>query len=161
MNFTLIAIYEGSQAACKQLKNAIKKIEEELNLPLKIYLLPSDTEFTAKFIDSSESYAFISSQHDIQKVHFQNIYFAETDGHQMILHCTEGPVIYNGSMKKLEQLFADQSFFRCNNSYLVNIHHIEHIISEANRYAIILSSGDKIPLSRTKRKTLLQKLSIR
>ena len=41
-------------------------------------------------------------------------------------------------------------FFRCNNSYIVNLNYVASIVPEGDRYNIRLTTGEVIPLSRSR-----------
>lgn len=81
------------------------------------------------------------------------VYF-EVQGRKIYIHQSNGKIIdYYDKLDDLEQRI-DGHFFRCHRSYLVNIEYIRG----CNAGQLMLSQGDKIPVSRLRERDLRQAL---
>lgn len=81
------------------------------------------------------------------------VYF-EVQGRKIYIHQSNGKITdYYDKLNDLEQRI-DGRFFRCHRSYLVNIEYIRG----CNAGQVILSQGDKIPVSRLRERDLTQAL---
>ncbi len=92
------------------------------------------------------------------KLYFHKIRFIETNHRQLIFHYGNESLLYNGTLHDFEEKLAEHHFFRCNHSFIVNIRYIEKIVKDINRYSLHLVTGEVIPLSRDKKKVLLEML---
>lgn len=80
--------------------------------------------------------------------------YVETQVHHTIYHTTDGLYDAVGSLKKLEEQLAGESFARCNNGYLVNLRYVRAVNDET-----VLVGEDALRISRTRRKDFLRQLS--
>ena len=82
------------------------------------------------------------------------IVYCEVQGRKIYIHQSDGKITdYYDKLNDLEQRI-DGRFFRCHRSYLVNIEYIRG----CNAGQVILSQGDKIPVSRLRERDLTQAL---
>lgn len=82
-----------------------------------------------------------------------------------IIHCTaegsysklflvhERPLIVSKNLKELETQLPKAQFFRTHRSHLINLAQVKSFL-HANDSSVIVSNGDKIPVSRRRRKPL-------
>lgn len=105
-------------------------------------------------------YIWISNQQGIYKLYLNKLRYIETSNRKLIFHYRSEQISYNGQLTDFQKKLSDD-FFRCNNSYIVNINYIEQIIPDISRYKIYLVTGEHIPLSRSKKKKLTEILKIR
>ena len=82
------------------------------------------------------------------------IYLESVDGTTYAY--TEGEVLQAGiSLAGAEAEFAEDGFFRCSKSMVINIYHIERLKSEAgNRIDAMMTGGEHVIISRRYAKTL-------
>ena len=106
-----------------------------------------------------EPYQLCISQKGIRKLYYRKLRYIETGNRQLIFHYDNDVISYFGCLSDLEDKLAHQNFFRCNNSYLVNILYIEEIIPDMHRYKIRLITGEELPLSRNKKNELIKLIS--
>ena len=66
--------------------------------------------------------------------------------------------VLSKKLKDVEELIDNPNFFRVHNSYLVNINCIKEYVKSDGQY-IVLEDGKTIPVSRTKKHTLMQALN--
>ena len=82
------------------------------------------------------------------------VYYIEMYNHHTIFHTEDGVFDSTGSLKKLEEQLAGQNFVRCNNGYLVNLRHVRGVEG-----GDVVVGGDRLLISRTRRKAFLQRMS--
>lgn len=88
------------------------------------------------------------------RVDAENIYYVESNGHNMIYHTTQGDYEAVATMKEIEESLAGMHFFRASKWYLINLTHVEGF---QDGYARL--SGTSLVVSRAKRKDFLEALT--
>lgn len=73
------------------------------------------------------------------------IYYAESQNHKVILHTDKGIIEYYGKISDLETKLQGR-FFRIHKGYLVNMSYIDRY----SKTAVILTNKDELPLSKYK-----------
>lgn len=107
-----------------------------------------------------EPFLWVSNRDGYFKLFYSRLRYVETENRHLAFHY-EGQVIRQaGRISNCVELLPEEFFFRCNNSYIVNLHYIHHIVPEGNRYGIHLITGEVLPLSRSRYRKLLSLLSI-
>ena len=86
-------------------------------------------------------------------IDIHDILYCEVFNHQVIIHTMQDNYDYSGSLDMLENEL-DGGFFRCHRSYIINM---RCVIGREEGVAII-SSGDRILVSRRKQTEFMQKL---
>lgn len=104
----------------------------------------------------SEPYLLFSCQRGIHKMYYRKLRYIETGNRQLIFHYDGEQFTHIGTLLDYEKELCPKTFFRCNNSYLVNIAYVEDILPDSHRYKIRLITGEEIPLSRNKKKELIE-----
>ena len=74
-----------------------------------------------------------------------NIYYLESQKHKIVLYTKDGELEYYAKIGELEEELQEH-FCRINKGYLVNLSYVD----EYSRTEIILTNGDKLPLSKYK-----------
>ena len=85
-------------------------------------------------------------------MYYRKLRYIETGRRQLIFHYDGEEIFHLGTLLDFEKELSSKTFFRCNNSYLVNVTYIEEILPDAHRYKIRLVTGEEFPLSRSKKK---------
>lgn len=82
-----------------------------------------------------------------------SLIYIESFGHTLIYHTNEGnyKVRDKTNMRTLEDKLVSHGFSRCNVSYLVNLSYL----SEIDNNEVVLQNGERLPISRTKKKEFL------
>lgn len=89
-------------------------------------------------------------------VPFSEIVYSEVYGRKIYLHLLNGETVdYYNRLDELEKCL-DSRFFRCHRSYLVNLDYV----NGHSKGAIMLSDGEKIPVSRLREQELTKELLI-
>lgn len=87
------------------------------------------------------------------------ILYCKSDGNYTEVFFTNNEKeLISKKIKDIELMINNSLFFRIHNSYLVNINHIREFVKSDGQY-IILDDSTNLPVSRSKRKELQEKLS--
>lgn len=113
---------------CKALDRAMNRIEE-----------------------SSGKSLFIQTMSWCKSVRLSTIYYCEVINRKIYLHTDKGVVDYYGKIEELEKQL-DYRFVRCHRSYLLNL---DYLYEYADGQ-IQLQNGEKIPVSRLRRREFMQ-----
>ena len=81
--------------------------------------------------------------------------YAEVRNHNVELHLKKETLTCYTSIAELEESLSGFGFFRCHKSYLVNLRRIRKV----SGYDILLDNGETIPLSKRRRKELMDELA--
>ena len=106
----------------------------------------------------SKPYLWISNQQGDYKLYLHKLQSIETINRKLVFHYGNEQIYHNGNLADIQQKLPTD-FFRCNNSYIVNINYIEQIMQDISRYKISLITGEMLPLSRNKKRELKKLLS--
>ena len=105
-------------------------------------------------------YIWISDRKNTYKLYLHKLRYIETINRQLLFHYDDKQIVHHGKLVDFEHLLPSETFFRCNNSFLVNINYIDSVQTDISRYSIHLITGERIPLSRDKKRELLKMISI-
>ena len=83
-----------------------------------------------------------------------NIFYIESQGHNLIFHTASGNYESVGTMKEVEEKLADMNFFRGNKGYLLNLAHVEGI-----QDGCAMVKGEQLLLSRARKKDFMEALT--
>ena len=91
-----------------------------------------------------------------KRLALDQLYYVEVFNHTLTYHTPEGTFSATGShtITKLEKELTSDSFFRCNNCYLVNPKYVVSI----DKDSICMSNGKILPISRSRRKEFMNAL---
>jgi two-component system LytT family response regulator len=90
-------------------------------------------------------------------LHPDELVYCESDGNYSTLYLSDGKkILLTQKLKTVEEKLAPHSFFRVHNSFIINLNKIKeyHKADEM----ILLEGGEKIPVSRQKKSTFLDKI---
>ena len=113
------------------------------------FLIPKTTNdplAVKKLILPSNDGLLIIPENEINFVRSDNIY--------AYIHNGKEKYFTTSALKEIESLLDPNLFFRCHRSYIVNLNSIIKIVKHQNCY-LILSNGSEIPVSRNKKKDLI------
>lgn len=85
----------------------------------------------------------------VKRFALSSVYFVEVIGHFLTYHTVDGDFRAYGQLSKLERELADKNFYRCQNSYLINLKYVTEI--KAN---YVMVRDVEIPISRNKHKKM-------
>ena len=91
-------------------------------------------------------------------VDIDEILYCKSDGNYTeVFFTNQEKVLLSKKIKDVELLLNSSFFFRTHNSYLVNTTHIREFVKTDGQY-IILDDGSNLPVSRAKKRNLLDQL---
>ncbi|WP_449619699.1 LytR/AlgR family response regulator transcription factor [Robertmurraya sp. Marseille-Q9965] len=99
-------------------------------------------------------YITIKVKGRVQRFNISDIYYVESQGHNLIFSSKAGDFIATGTMKELEKELSNFHFFRGNKGYLINLEHVEGM----NDCCAIVK-GKELIISRNKKKSFMEALS--
>lgn len=88
------------------------------------------------------------------KVDENSIYYIEINNHNIVYHTEKGDFTSYGTMKLVEKTLSKNQFFRCNSGYLVNLKHISKVAGNE----VIIVNGDRLVISRARKKEFLERI---
>jgi two-component system, LytTR family, response regulator len=92
---------------------------------------------------------------NIHLVEIQNITYCESDGCYTFVHTITGEkIMVSRTLKEFDDMLSGSSFYRAHKSFLINLSHIIRFEKQEGGY-IILTNGEKVPVSFRKREELL------
>lgn len=97
-----------------------------------------------------EPFLWLSSKKGLFKIYYTKLRFIETEDRHLLFHYDGLKLCYTGKISGCIDTLPENLFFRCNNSYIVNLKYIKSIVPDGNRYNIHLITGEIIPLSRSR-----------
>lgn len=93
---------------------------------------------------------FIQKGDYLKRISSRKLWFVEVMDHYLIYHTQEGTFREIGRMKDMETQLCDYDFFRCSNSYLINLRFVREIDEDE-----VTVGDEKVPISRRRKKELL------
>lgn len=90
-----------------------------------------------------------------KKVSSHEIKYIESFKHDIFIHTIEGTYKIRETLKSMEEKLKDYTFYRCHNSYLVNLDYVEAIEKEN-----VIIDGKRIGISRSRKKDFMNALTI-
>lgn len=99
-------------------------------------------------------YLIASTRSAFKKVAIDDIYYIESQGHDIYIHTREGIVPTGGTLKGLEEKLAGKHFCRCNNGYLVNLEYVDRI-----QDGMAVVGKDELTISRPRKKAFMEELA--
>lgn len=145
IRFTISKIPENNRDALIQhIRNSVHDYDAQLQIDIAV----------------SEPFLWLTTRKGHFKLYYSKCRFIETDGRSLIFHCEGSILRKNGKISSILEKLPDRLFFLCNNSYIVNLNYINVIIPDGDRYSILLRTGEKLPLSRSRYQECLSALNI-
>lgn len=92
----------------------------------------------------------------VKRVDQHSIYYVESQGHYIDFLTKNGRFTLIDSMKNIEQKLDPKRFFRCNNSYIINFEHVDHIDKAAG---VAYIGETPIQISRSRKKECVEKFT--
>lgn len=89
------------------------------------------------------------------RVDISQIYYIESQKHNIQIHTEKGDYLTAGPLKKMEAALSSKGFSKCHNAYLVNLLHVSGILQND----VLLSTDETLPVSRARKKAFLSDLT--
>lgn len=83
-----------------------------------------------------------------------NIYYIESQGHNLIFHAASGEYESAGTMREVEEKLGAMNFFRGNKGYLINLAHVDGV-----QEGCAMVKGEPLVLSRSRKKEFMEAMT--
>src|SRR5690606_22329448 len=98
------------------------------------------------------------TESSLEVILISHVIYLRSENNYTRIFLQHGDEIFSSkSLKKFEMVLAPAGFFRCHNSYLVNLKEIKRFIKGVNEH-LIMSNGHEVYISRSKRSELFRLL---
>ena len=123
--------------------------------PVSYPILVQKLQRAMKRLDRDEEHFILIATGDgTMKMPASQIYYIESQRHQMIYHTTAGVLEAGGRLDDLEKELAPYQFFRSNKGYLVNMRYVEGVQNDC-----CLIAGDRLIISRRRKAAFMEQFS--
>lgn len=102
----------------------------------------------------SSNFITIQVKGGILRLDISDIYYVESQGHNLIYHTSSGDYLASGTMKSAEEELSEFGFSRGNKSYLINLAHVDGIQDKCAQV-----KGEQLQLSRPRHNAFMQDLT--
>ncbi len=99
-------------------------------------------------------YVTLNMQGAIKKIAIKDLLYIEVQNHNLFFMTKDSSFTTRGTLTDFEKNLSEYNFFRCHRCYLINIEKVD--VCKGNEVQI---SSNTIPVSRSKKKELLDKLN--
>ncbi|MBR2288868.1 MAG: response regulator transcription factor [Clostridia bacterium] len=123
--------------------------------PVNYLMLKAMLQRVEKLLaENDRRYLTLPTERGLVRLNVRQIYYVETNNHTSVIHTEKGEYSFRESMKNLESMLREYSFFRCNNCYLVNLAHVD----EVDKNEVIVE-GERLAISRPRYKAFMEALT--
>lgn len=123
--------------------------------PIKYIRLKTEMDHWIRKYRDKDPYIIVQNDKGSFKIAVKRLHYAETYGRNLLLHTDDGQVISYKNMKELEKELGPHGFYRCHAGFLVNM----GFVKKVEKLDIELTSGEKIYVSKPKRKAFMETLA--
>lgn len=96
----------------------------------------------------------ISVKGGIQKINVNQIYYVESQGHNLVFHTDAEDLIASGTMKETEERLKDLHFCIASKGVLINLEHVDGI-----RDGCAVVGGSQLTISRSRKNSFMSSLT--
>ena len=123
--------------------------------PVSYYIFAKKLDKAVSRMESrEESVLTISTKTGLRRIRTTDLYYVESEGHNLIYHTKKGDFVTRERMGDAEKFLSDKGFFRSNKCYLVNLQHVEGIVDGCCEIG-----GEKLLISRARRNEFMTALT--
>lgn len=102
----------------------------------------------------AQTYLTLQVKSGLLRLTASDIYYVESEGHNLIYHTSKGDYLASGTMKSAEEQLSGSSFSRGNKCYLINLEHVEEIQDKC-----VVVRGSKLQISRPRKNEFMRDLT--
>lgn len=106
-------------------------------------------------VSIKNGYITVKNDRGFYKIYLSTLKYIETYQRNTMIHTTKEDIISYKKMQDHEKDLEGYPFVRCHASYIVNLQYIDSVVGND----LTLSSGEIIPISKQKKKDLMQSLA--
>jgi DNA-binding LytR/AlgR family response regulator len=110
----------------------------------------------ARCTQAAPKYLYLRTGKKQHRLDIRHLIYAESQNHRLLLQTDTEAIQYTGSLRTLEKAIHSYGFFCCHAAYLINLERVEYLDGSD-----ILVNGYRIPVSKHRRKQLLEQLASR
>ena len=108
----------------------------------------------AKLKKKTKNSVVIQIRGGVLRLDASDIYYVESQAHNLIYHTKDGIFVASGTMKQAEELLRGMHFSRGNKGYLINLEHVQGV---RDKCAVV--QGEKLLISRPRTGAFMQELT--
>lgn len=111
-----------------------------------------DDDAELVIIENKESFAYISCKKDGESHHIsaEDIIFAESMGHDVIIHTAKDSFKSPDRLWQLEKTLSTDNFLRISNSVIINTKEIKAIKAAlSQKFVVTLNNGSKVDVTKS------------
>lgn len=130
--------------------------------PLNFFSKPIDKEklfemidLTIELLSDTERFFVFENKQGAFRMKFNDILYFESFDHNIKIATVSGSYIFKSSLSEVMKQLSDSRFLQVHRSYIINYNNTSHIKYEE----ITMTNGDKIPVSRDRRKEVRKIIS--
>ncbi|MBN2920367.1 response regulator transcription factor [[Ruminococcus] gnavus] len=109
----------------------------------------------SELIQREEPFITVHNDSGIYKILLKSISYIETYNRNLMIHTTRGNILCYWKLREIESKISQYGFARNHASFLVNLYFVENI----EKMDIKLSTGELIPIGKSKKKAFMQQLA--
>ena len=142
----------------EELIEAVNKAKENINQSFTTEKIANLLKAVDNKSEEPQS-LILRDKYGIQSVDLYEITYLESHGSYTKFYLTSGETLMiSKGLKEYESLLPADQFFRCHQSYLINMNYLKRYDKRDGDY-LILKDGSKVPLASRKKDILLQKFN--
>ena len=142
----------------EELIEAVNKAKENINQSFTTEKIANLLKAVDNKSEEPQS-LILRDKYGIQSVDLDEIIYLESHGSYTKFYLTSGETLMiSKGLKEYESLLPADHFFRCHQSYLINMNYLKRYDKRDGDY-LILKDGSKVPLASRKKDILLQKFN--
>ncbi len=107
-----------------------------------------------KIDQQNNHHIILNTESGIKKIESSQILFIESVKHELIISTFQRNYSLWGTLKEWESKLENQHFYRCNNSYIVNLEHVKGVDGD---YVIV--NQTRLKISRARKKNFMDVLT--
>ena len=135
-------------------EKAIAKVQKMKGDSISSISINSQEHLT-KQEGTSDNFLYVNIDRRLIKIEMETIYLIEAKGDYILIKTDEKNYTVHSTLKKIEEKLPEEQFLKVHRSYLINITRIVDIEDNS-----VLIKRDVIPVSRSKKPILMQRLNL-
>ena len=138
------------------LQKAVEKVKTRLDNKRSNRQISFLLDYLHNNIETSEKVIALPSQTGLEFIELEQIIYCQSDSNYTHLIFTNNKkMLVSKTLKDIEAMLPQKSFFRVHNSFIVNLKYIRRYLKADGGY-LIMSNDDKVKVSRTKKESLFE-----
>ncbi|WP_194610316.1 LytR/AlgR family response regulator transcription factor [Clostridium vitabionis] len=123
--------------------------------PINVYALTLKLRRILRYLQQRQDISLVLETADgMEKISSRDLYYVEVNGHYLSFHAKQGVFRVRKTMHDIEEELGQQSFYKCNKCYLVNLHYVNAINKDEVRIGT-----EWLKISRPRKRQFLQAIA--